>query len=713
MTICHETRTVRLVIVDLFCGAGGLSEGAKSAVDRIRSEYPGWTIVVIHIAINCWDIAITTHKNNHPEAIQLCQRIEGVRPRDLLGEHGITTIDLLCAAPECIWWSRARGDAPVNDQRRSSAWSVPTWCSDANVLAILIENVREIQEWGPLDPLTLRPDKKRRGAIFHAWLMAFQAMGYITHHRVLCCADYGDPTTRERWFLLARKDGLSFDFPKATHLSPAKLAQMVDSAKQGGSLFAPDLNLTPWKTARTDVIDWSLKGPSIFERESLGMQPLVENTLNRIEAGLSKFNGINGLPFIVALRHFMGRMPGPDPLIGPPAPPIVMKGGEQFNVEAVQVVFRQHGDGESIDAPTATVCAGGLHLGVAEPSLVKFYGNGTAEDVDDSLDTVTGRDRFGLAEPAILHHRTFDKQVVDSANDPMRTTRGEANTIQIAEPALVNMKGQSDASSIDTGTPTQTACQHLYVSEPVAFLLPHQKFGQVGADSVDSPHRTVTANNGRDNGFAEPVVVPQFSDANAKAAGDTLGTITTIARPGVAEPFMTPGFGEHETQSFRVLSVEIPIGTVAATGHFHVCQAFLIDVNHGNGDEDPSIANGRRAHSIDEPIKTQTASRRGKALVIPVLIRMESGKTRPGYQLVTDEGTFYIEILFRMLQPHELAKAHSFPVTYRFHGNKGDIVKQIGNSVPIATATALAYEQLVPLFREFVGVVTDRTEVVA
>ena len=174
-------------IADLFCGAGGTSAGAIEAIEAIGLT-PELT------AVNHWDVAIETHTKNHPDMRHLCTGVDAVNPRDLFQED---ELDLLWASPECTHHSIARGGKPCNDQSRSTAWCVIRWAEALRPPVILIENVPEFQTWGPIGT-NGRPLASRKGETFRAWLAAIESLGYKTDYRLLCAADYGDPTTRDR-----------------------------------------------------------------------------------------------------------------------------------------------------------------------------------------------------------------------------------------------------------------------------------------------------------------------------------------------------------------------------------------------------------------------------------------------------------------------------------------------------------------------------------
>lgn len=420
-----------LYCADLFCGAGGTSTGLLRAAAGL-----GRTVDLL--AVNHWNLAIDTHTANHPGVRHLCESLDHIDPvRVVPGGR----LDLLCASPECTHHSRARGGKPRSDQSRASAWKVVDWCSKLHVENLLIENVREFKDWGPLTKLG-KPMKRQKGRTFSAFLTALDSLGYRFDWRVLNCADYGDPTTRERLFIQARRSR-PVTWPAPSHAGR-------------------------WKAAR-EVIDWELKGQSIFTRK----KPLSANTLRRIEAGLRKFGGeafVIGAggparagepqpttkpfgtilcddhralvePFIVHLRGTQPAQINASPRsVAEPVPTLTASGGHVALCEPFLVKFhgshkgRSDGDGRvypisepvptldtsnrvgicepfvigqqscaaarPVTEPLPTVAAAGA-IALVEPFLVTYYGTGQARPVSEPLDTVTARDRFGLAMPEV------------------------------------------------------------------------------------------------------------------------------------------------------------------------------------------------------------------------------------------------------------------------------------------------------------------------
>lgn len=241
---------------DLFCGSGGTSSGIVDACAELGYD-------VDLLGVNHWPRAIESHRLNFPKGRQLLQNVEAVDPRKAVPSGHL---HVLAASPECTYHSIARGARPVDEQLRASPWSIPRWLCELHVDGLMVENVPEFADWGPLDEHG-RPIKSRQGQTFLAWTRAIEACGYSVDWRVLNAADYGDATTRRRLVVLARRGGKLITWPTPTH--------------------AP----SQWHTAR-EIIDWELKGRSIFGRR----KPIVDATMRRIQIGLRKFSGE---PFII------------------------------------------------------------------------------------------------------------------------------------------------------------------------------------------------------------------------------------------------------------------------------------------------------------------------------------------------------------------------------------------------------------------------------
>lgn len=358
--------TRSISIADLFCGAGGTSTGALQAARELGFR-PTLT------AVNHWPIAVATHESNHPDCRHVCASVDSINPRHLYPEG---KLDILWASPECTHHSRARGGKPMSDQSRASGHCVTRWAEALRPDVILVENVKEFVEWGPLGA-DGKPLKSMRGATFRAWIGMLESLGYRVDHRVLCAADYGDPTTRERLFVQAVRGRRRIAWPSPTHRPSG-----------GSDLFGGS---KPWRSAR-EIIDWSLPSRSIFERS----RPLAENTLARIWDGLRRF-GIG--PSLVCMEHG-GRVVSVDR----PMPTVTTARGGAIGV-AEPCLLPQQSEGRlrPVSEPVPTVSTSGA-IALVEPFLVEYYGTGGARRVTEPLGTVTTKPRFGLAMPEVVHH---------------------------------------------------------------------------------------------------------------------------------------------------------------------------------------------------------------------------------------------------------------------------------------------------------------------
>lgn len=515
------TRRHTIRAADLFCGAGGASTGFVRACEALGIHYE-------LIAVNHWPVAVDTHSTNHPHVRHLCESVEKIDPREVVPGG---RLHLLLAGPECTHFSTARGGRPVNPQSRASAWHILKWAQELYIDTILIENVPEFRTWGPVG-VHGRPLKSGKGQTYRAFIEALKSLGYRVEDRILNAADYGDPTTRRRLFIMARRGRHQIVWPTPTH-----------SKTGGATLFGKTKR---WRAAR-EVIDWNVKGKSIFGRK----KPLKPATIARILAGLEKFAGHELQPFLVLLRRNM--------------------------------------TAKSIDGPLPTLTAGGQHVGLAQPFLMHITHAGREDrsrSLDEPLPTITTakRGEIGMVESFILPQHGGG--VLRPAAQPLPTITTDG-AIAVIEPFIV------DAA-----------------------------FGR-----GDHTRRTASLD-------------------------DPIGTITGSNRFALAQPFLVQ---THERRLERVDLVESPMRTITANGGrcFGLAEPFLTKYNR----------TAKGAYSVDEPIGTiSTRDRFG--LVQPVI---------DGYVL---------DIHFRMLQPHELAAATSFPKSYVFKGTREDVVKQIGNSWP-------------------------------
>lgn len=353
------------IVVDMFCGAGGESTGITQACNEMGYKYELF-------AINHWERAIETHSVNYPEAYHFCESIQNLDPLKVIKKG---RVNLLWASPECTHHSNARGGRPRNNQSRATAWLVLKWLSDLYVDRVIIENVPEFLNWGPLGT-NGQLLKSGKGETFSAFINAIKSLGYRVDWRILCAADYGDPTTRERLFIQAVRGKKRIQWPEPTHF-------------QSESLF----ELKRWIPARK-IIDWNISGESIFNRK----KELSENTLKRIEAGIQRYWGKYKEPFLVKLRGTSeSHIKSSAFMIEKPLPTVTTAGNHFGLVEPFMVIARGQSKVRAISDPVPTVTSSGAgHIGLIEPFIIQYYGNGDARSINNPLDTVTTKDRFAL-----------------------------------------------------------------------------------------------------------------------------------------------------------------------------------------------------------------------------------------------------------------------------------------------------------------------------
>ena len=519
-----------IVAADMFAGAGGASEGLYQACAELGIDLKLY-------AINHWKEAIELHKRNHPDAIHTCANVTSINPTKFIKEG---RLDVLIAAPECIFFSQARGGKPIDDQRRSTAWSVVDWAEALGPTQILIENVPELRRWGPLlkcehysersdrckkhgkKCFHNKPDRAKAGAIYQQYLAAFRALGYTVQERLLCAADYGGATTRKRLFIQCSK-GTPIEWPNITHAQE------------------PNGDLERWRAAR-EVIDWSLKGESIFNRK----RPLASATMRRIIAGLERYGGPELQPYLVVLRNNM--------------------------------------DGKPLSQPVPTIAAAGQHLGVAHPVIVPTtHGSDTSKrerSVNQPLPTLTGANRgeLALAEAFVLSQASGGAPRPVSEPVPAICTDGAH---QLVEGVLVeyhsdNREGEKPrARSLDGPLPTQTTENRFGIAQPV--IVPHRTWGEGAVDSVERPLRTITAAAGHNFGLASGALVPFYGERpgqepRAHSVDEPMPVIpaTGDGKFGIAEGVLTSFYG-----TLNVSSVDKPLRTVTTKDRFGLVQPVI------------------------------------------------------------------------------------------------------------------------------------------
>jgi DNA (cytosine-5)-methyltransferase 1 len=373
----------------------------------------------VDIAINHDPEAIKMHKANHPYTKHYCEDVWQVDPVKVCGGHPVA---LAWFSPDCKHFSKAKGGKPKDKFIRGLAWVACRWAGLVRPRVIMLENVEEFKTWGPLGRRK-HPIKAKQGKTFRKFVQQLTDLGYEVQFRELVAADYGAPTMRKRFFLIARCDGKPIVWAKPTH-GPA------DSPEVKAGL------LKPYVGAYTQL-DFSLPCPSIFDsaeeiKEKYGIRavrPLAKKTMDRIARGIKKFILDNPEPFLIQCNHGGERKPGD---IRQPMPTITGKHGFgvvapiliQYHSETTQnetrgqgiedplmtvdgsnryglvtsfiSKFYKSGIGQDIREPLHTVTTSPGHFGEVRAFLTKYYGVGTGQDIKAPLDTITPQDRFGL-----------------------------------------------------------------------------------------------------------------------------------------------------------------------------------------------------------------------------------------------------------------------------------------------------------------------------
>ena len=397
------------LIVDNFAGGGGASTGIEEA-----------TGYCVDIAINHDPEAIKMHKANHPYTKHYCEDVWQVDPVKVCGGHPVA---LAWFSPDCKHFSKAKGGKPKDKFIRGLAWVACRWAGLVRPRVIMLENVEEFKTWGP-QGRRKHPIKAKQGKTFHKFIQQLTDLGYEVQFRELVAADYGAPTMRKRFFLIARCDGKEITWPKPTH-GPA------DSAEVKAGL------LKPYMGAYTQL-DFSLPCPSIFDtseeiKEKYGIRavrPLAEKTMNRIARGLKKFVLDNPEPFIIQCNHGGERRPND---IRELMPTITGKHGygivEPYMVQIGQTGFAKDRS-KDVREPLTTIVSKNEHC-LIEPKLAPYMGTNTTNhpggSCEDPLHTITTGNQQCLISPTLIqyHSETAQGEVRGQGiDDPLMTVDG-------------------------------------------------------------------------------------------------------------------------------------------------------------------------------------------------------------------------------------------------------------------------------------------------
>lgn len=463
------------LIVDNFAGGGGASTGIELAT--------GYSV---DIAINHDPEAIRMHKMNHPNTKHYCVSVWDVDPVQACGGH---PVGLAWFSPDCKHFSKAKGGKPKDKNIRGLAWVALRWAGKVRPKVIMLENVEEFKTWGPLNR-GHRPIKAKQGATFRKFISQLEALGYTVEYRELVAADYGAPTMRKRFFLIARCDGKPIVWPEPTH-APA------DSPEVAAGLRIPYIG------AYTKI-DFNLPCPSIFDtaeeiKEKYGIRavrPLAAKTMERIARGLKKFVIDNAEPFIVQVNH-SGAKSDYCRNMNEPLSTITAKHGfgivEPYIVQIGQTGFTADRSKDVME-PLSTIVSKNEHCLVA-PTLIQYHSETSKDEVrgqgiEKPIMTVDASNRYGLVDAFLQKY--YDggyKGAGAELKDPLPTvTAIDHNSICAA--TLIQMNNHCDGRDISKPLQTITAGDGHF-GEVRAFLIKY--YGQGTGQDIKDPLDTVTA----------------------------------------------------------------------------------------------------------------------------------------------------------------------------------------------------------------------------
>lgn len=463
------------LIVDNFAGGGGASTGIEMAVGSS-----------VDIAINHDPEAIRMHKTNHPATTHYCESVWDVDPAEACGGHPVA---LAWFSPDCKHFSKAKGGKPKDKTIRGLAWVALRWAGTVRPRVIMLENVEEFKTWGPLNRRH-RPIKAKQGQTYRKFVSQLQELGYDVQTRELTAADYGAPTMRKRFFLIARYDGKPIVWPEPTHAPK-------DSPEVAAGLRKPYIG------AYTQI-DFSRPCPSIFDTKEEIMRkygiraqrPLAENTLRRIARGLKRFVLDNPSPFIIQTNHG-GDRKGRQQDAYEPLPTITGKDGygivEPYIVQIGQTRFAKDRSSD-VRAPLKTIVSKNESC-LIEPILIQYHsetadGEVRGQQVTEPVMTVDASNRYGLVSAFIQKY--FDGGYKGSGADvesplPAVTTVDHSS---LCAAYLIQMNHHCDGKDILKPIPTITAGDGHF-GDVRAFLVKY--YGQGVGQGLEAPLDTITA----------------------------------------------------------------------------------------------------------------------------------------------------------------------------------------------------------------------------
>lgn len=503
------------LIVDNFAGGGGASTGIEMAT--------GYSV---DIAINHDPEAIKMHKANHPNTKHYCENVWAVDPVKACNGH---PVGLAWFSPDCKHFSKAKGGKPKDKNIRGLAWVACRWAGLVRPRVIMLENVEEFKTWGPLNR-GHHPIKAKQGKTFEKFVQQLNDLGYTVEFKELIAADYGAPTMRKRFFLIARCDGKPIVWPEPTH-APA------DSEKVKAGL------LEPYVGAYTQI-DFSRPCPSIFDtseeiKEKYGIRavrPLASKTLDRIAKGLKKFVLDNPEPFIIQCNHGGERRPND---IREPMPTITGKHGygivEPYMVQIGQTGFTKDRS-KDVREPLTTIVSKNEHC-LIEPTLAPYMGTNTTNhpggNCKDPIHTITTGNQQCLISPTLIqYHSETSKDGVrgQTIKDPIMTVDSSNRYGLVASFLHKYYDGgyKGAGETVENPLPTVTAWDHNSVV--TANLI--QMNNHCDGKDIRQPLPTITAGDGH-FGEVRAFLIKYYGQGTGQDIKDPLDTVTAQDRFGL------------------------------------------------------------------------------------------------------------------------------------------------------------------------------------
>lgn len=449
---------MKLLYIDLFCGAGGTSTGVENA------RYEGRQCAKVIGCVNHDANAIASHAANHPDAMHFTEDIRTLELSPLIAHIAKMrklypdAFVVLWASLECTNFSKAKGGQPRDADSRTLAEHLFRYIEAINPDYIQIENVEEFMSWGDLDE-NGKPISKDAGRLYQQWVANVCGYGYRFVHRILNSADYGAYTSRRRFFGIFAKGSLPIVFPEPTH------------SKEGAAgLFG---RLHRWKPVR-EVLDFSDEGESIFGRK----KPLVDATLERIYAGLIKFVAGGKEAFMVKWNSMSRAGKYHAPGIDEPCPTVATQ--SRLGVAQVSFLSKYYGGSPEGKSVSVEEPAGAITTRDHHSFITAYYGNGHNHSIDEPAPTLTTKDRLAFVDMQYGNGTPCD---IETPAPTVTTT--PKHQLVTCKPWIMNTSFKNTGSSIDEPAQTVTANRKWH-------YLMNPQFQSAGG-SVDSPCFTLIA----------------------------------------------------------------------------------------------------------------------------------------------------------------------------------------------------------------------------